>query len=265
LFSSLANLDIVYTPRFDADRFIDGERISYWNGMLGDIVGRDDVLEVDKPDDWFDDDEIACRIFKNIRGYELAAYGYRGFWKSPGGMDPVLGKATFPKLSVYGASIRGNMGQGIGTAEFGYYDSEDDHAGDDPFVRNSEFRLLLGYEQEAATDFTLTVQYYLEHMVYHAEYRRTLPAGTPEADKDRHVVTLRLTKLLFSQNLKLSLFIYYSPSDQDAYLRPNAQYKIDDHWSAEVGGNVFLGKDNHTFFGQFEKNSNVYTGLRYGF
>ncbi|MEE9165073.1 MAG: hypothetical protein V3U15_02300, partial [Nitrospinota bacterium] len=30
-FSRLANLDIIYTPRFDADRFIDGKRISFFN------------------------------------------------------------------------------------------------------------------------------------------------------------------------------------------------------------------------------------------
>lgn len=265
LFSKLGNLDIVYTPRFDADRFIDGERISYWNGMLGHLAGRDDVSKTEQPDDWFDDDELAWRLFKNVTGYELAVYGYQGFWKSPGGMDPVSGKATFPELSVYGASIRGNIGSGIGNLEIGYYDSKDDRDGDNPFVRNGEFRLLLGYEQEAAPDFTVAVQYYLEHMLDHADYRWTLPAGAPEADKDRHLVTLRLTKLQFRQNLKLSLFTFYSPSDKDAYLRPNIHYKIDDHWSAEVGGNVFVGEDDHTFFGQFEKNSNVYAGLRYGF
>ncbi|MCK5556783.1 MAG: hypothetical protein KAJ01_00280, partial [Candidatus Hydrogenedentes bacterium] len=31
LYSEPANLDVVYTPRFDADRFIDGRRVSYWN------------------------------------------------------------------------------------------------------------------------------------------------------------------------------------------------------------------------------------------
>jgi len=46
---------------------------------------------------------------------------------------------------------------------------------------------------------------------------------------------------------------------------PNVQYKIDDHWTGVVGGNLFTGKEDHTFFAQFERNSNVYLGLRYGF
>jgi hypothetical protein len=264
-FTSLANLNIVYSLRFDADRFIDGRRLSYYNNALERLAGRDAIVKADKPDDWFEDDETAVRVYRNIRGYEVAVYGYQGFWKSPAGTDPSSEKATFPGLWVYGASMRGNMFRGIGHAEFGYYDSEDDRSGDDPSVRNSELRILVGYEQEVAKELTLGVQYYLEYMMGHDDYRRTLPAGIPRGDEDRHVFTVRVIKLLMNQNLTLSLFSFYSPSDQDAYLRPKSQYKIDDHWSAEVGGNIFLGKDEHTFFGQFEKNTNVYGGVRYSF
>jgi hypothetical protein len=265
LFSKWANLDVVYTPRFDADRFVDGRRISYFNANLGRLAGRDAIVRVDKPDEWFEDDEIAIRIYRSFRGYELAVYGYDGFWKSPAGQNPLTGLATFPDLSVYGASVRGSIGRGIGNIEFALYNSEDDERGDDPLVRNGELRFLVGYEQELAKNLTMGVQYYLEYMMDHNDYRRTLPPGTPRIDEVRHVLTLRLTKLLINQNLRLSLFTFYSPSDNDAYLRPNINYKIDDHWSAEVGGNIFTGTDDHTFFGQFRKNSNVYGGVRYSF
>jgi len=264
-YSDAVNLDVVYTPRFDSDRYIDGRRISYWNGALGRRAGRDAPVRVDRPDDWFEDDEIALRLFRNLAGYELALYGYRGFWKSPGGLDPGTGKAVFPDLSVYGASVRGTVGKGIGNVECGYYESEDDRGGDDPFVRNGEFRFLAGYEHEVAQDFTVGAQYYLEHMTDYGDYRRALPPGSKKADEDRHVLTLRLTKLMMKQNLTLSLFTYYSPSDKDAYLRPKAHYKVTDNWAAEIGGNIFLGEDDHTFFGQFERSSNVYIGTRYSF
>ena len=135
-------------PRFDSDRFIDGRHISFFNNQLGQITGRDAVVKTTKPNDWFRDDEIALRLNKNIKGYELAVYGYKGFWKSPAGFDPASGKAVFPPLSVYGASIRGVIGKGIGNLEFGYYDSEDDRGGDDPLIRNSEFRFLVGYSRK---------------------------------------------------------------------------------------------------------------------
>lgn len=264
-FAGVANLNIVYSPRLDADRFIDGRRISYYQPGLGRLAGRDAVIEAEKPDDWFEDDEVALRLYRNVRGYELAAYGYHGFWKSPAGTNPSSGMATFPDLWVYGASIRGSILGGIGHAEFGYYDSEDDRSGDDPFIRNSEFRILAGYEQEVAKELTLGLQYYLEHIIDYDDYRRTLPVNIPKADEDRHVLTARLTRLLMNQNLTLSLFAFYSPSDHDAYLRPKIKYRIDDHWSAEAGGNIFVGENEHTFFGQFEKNTNLYIGVRYSF
>ncbi|MDP6625480.1 MAG: hypothetical protein QGG87_03355, partial [Nitrospinota bacterium] len=114
-------------------------------------------------------------------------------------------------------------------------------------------------------DFTVGAQYYLEHIMHYNSYLNLLPSGSPVADENRHVLTLRLTKLLFDQNLMLSLFTFYSPSDKDAYLRPKISFKIDDYWTVESGGNLFMGKEDHTFFGQFENNNNLYVGIRYGF
>jgi hypothetical protein len=265
LFTKVIDIDIVYTPRFDPDRFIEGKRISYWNNSIGRLAGRDKEVAVIKPDEWFDDSEVALRFSRNIKGYELSVYYYYGFWKSPEGLDLTTGKAIFPDLSVYGASIRGNCYNGIGNLEFAYYSSLDDQNGNNPFIKNSEFRSLIGYEQEIAHDFTLGFQYYLEYMMDYHAYVRTFPNSSIKVDKDRHVITLRLTKVLMNQNLTLSIFSYYSPSDQDAYLRPRIHYKIDDHWSVEAGGNIFFGEEEYTFFGQLENNSNLYMGLRYSF
>jgi len=265
LFSKMANLDIIYLPRFDADRFIDGRRLSYWNALRNSLAGRNFLVYTRKSDRWFGDDEIAWRLFKNIKGYELALYGYRGFWKSPAGVSPISFMATFPKLAVYGASIRGTVLRGIGNVEVGYYNSEDDRVGLDPFLQNSQLRALVGYEQDVARNFTVGMQYYLEHTMDFKNYLRSLSLDANKADEDRHVITLRLTKLLLYQNLTLSLFAYYSPSDQDAHLRPNIHYNIDDHWAVELGGNIFFGRDDYTFFAQSANNSNMYVSARYSF
>ena len=258
-------MDLVYTPRFDADRHIDGQRISFFSPISSRIVGRDDVLRADRPDRWFRDDEIAIRLYRNLGAFELAAYGYRGSWKSPAGVEPLRGTVIFPNLTVAGASVRGPLLGGIANVEVGYYRSEDDSGGSDPLVRNSELRLLAGYERELGRDLSMGVQYYLERMADHADYRRHLPAGAPRLDRDRHVLTLRVTQLLLHQNLELSFFAYWVPSDSDGYLRPRVHYKIDDQWSFEVGGNVFVGGSSRSFFGQFDRNSNIYLSIRYGF
>jgi len=265
LFSDYANLDLVYTPRFRPDEYVTGKRLSYFNPFLGRLAGEDNRLRAHVPHDWIDDDELAARLYKTVGGYELALYGYHGFWRTPGGFNPGTGRVTFPPLAVYGASARGPVGKGIGSVEIGYYDSRDDRDGDNPLVNNSEFRLLLGYEQELAKNFTGGVQYYLEWLQDYGDYRRTLMPGAHPRDEFRHVFTVRLTRLLMNQNLRLSFFAFYSPSDSDAYLRPQVRYRINDNWSADAGGNVFLGAHDHSFFGQFEHDTNAYAGLRYSF
>lgn len=262
-FSDLANLDIVYTPEFDPDRFIKGERISYWNSNLGRLAGQDVIVHTDRPNRWFRDDEIAARLYKNINNYELAFYGYRGYWKSPGGRN-MAGKAIFPDLNVYGASIRGNVGKGIGNLELGYYESADDKSGKNPLVNNSELRYLVGYTQEIGKDFTAGVQYYIEQMLDYSRYKANLPGG-PARDRNRHLTTIRLTKLLMNQNLRCSLFTYYSPTDKDVYMRPNINYKATDNLTVEAGANIFFGDYPNTFFGQFQNNTNLYTAIRYSF
>ncbi len=264
IFGEAANLDVVYTPQFDSDRFISGERISYWNSTLGRLAGEDAIQHVDKPDRWFRDDEIAARLYKNINNYEYAVYAYRGYWKSPGGVSADGTRAAFPDLNVYGASVRGAFAKGIGNIEFGYYESVDDQSGNDPKVDNSQLRFLAGYTQEIGKDFTGSVQYYVEHMTDYDEHKSSSPVGL-DKDRDRHLVTFRLTKLLMNQNLRLSLFTYYSWSDKDVYMRPNLNYKLTDNLAWGAGANVFFGDYPSTFFGQFQNNTNIYTAVRHSF
>lgn len=259
------NIDAVYTPRFDNDRFIDGRRISYFNNNVGRVVGRNVPVLTDQRNKWFDDDELALRFYRNVGGFEMALYAYLGYWKSPEGFNASTGLFTFPELNVYGASARGPLFSGIGNIEIGYYDSRDDEDGDNPLIRNSELRILIGYERELLPELTGSVQYYLERMIDHDAFLRTFPPNSPRKDENRHVFTLRLTKMMMNQNLTLSLFNFYSPSDEDGYVRPKINYKFTDAWQGEIGGNIFYGSEKHTFFGQFDDNSNIYVALRYGF
>ena len=262
-FTGPVNVDVVYTPQFDSDRYIIGEYISYWNEKLERRAGQDAIVTADKPDRWFQDDEIAIRIYKNINNYELALYGYHGFWKRPGGQTH-SGVAVFPDLNVYGFSARGQIGPGIGNVECAYYQSVDDESGSNPLVNNSEMRYLAGYTQDLARNFNASLQYYIEYMLDYSDYKASLSSG-PARDRNRHVITLQLTKFLMNQKLELSLSSYYSPSDEDAYLRPNIHYKYTDKLTLETGANIFSGEESHTFFGQFENNTNIYAAVRYSF
>lgn len=154
---------------------------------------------------------------------------------------------------------------GIFNLETGYYDSRADRNGNNPQQPNSEMRYLLGYEREVAKELTAGGQFYLEQLLDYDNYRSTLQGGQRVRDEYRQVVTVRLTKLLMQQTLTLSLFGYWSPTDEDFYLRPNLKYKLTDNWLLTAGGNLFGGAESHTFFAQLEDNSNLYAGLRYSF
>jgi hypothetical protein len=258
-YSDLLSVDLVYSPRFNSDQYLDPRRLSFL-GSPGDKN-----LRVALPDKPFADDEWTLRAYRQIGSWEIALYGYDGFWKSPEGFD--LGQQTylFPGLAVYGASIRGPAAGGIFNAEYGYYDSKNAGLKGKQYAPPSEQRLLLGYQHELARELNLGLQYYLVHIEDYSAYRNARLPGSMSRDRNRHVITARLTKLMMNQDLRLSLFAFVSPSDEDAFVRPELHYKFDDRRSMELGANVFVGDQNTTFFGQLESNSNIYAAFRHNF
>ena len=259
LFSDLAGLDLVYTPVFDPDRYITGEYISHWDGTR--ISGQSGICAASRPNQWFRDHELALRLHKSIESWELALYGYHGFWKTPSGSD-ASGTPVYPRLNVYGASIRGPVGSGIGNLEIAWYDSRQDRAGTDPLTDNSQLRYLAGYARDLGGDLTASLQYYMEQIMDYDGYEAGL-AGTQAKDEFRHVLTLQVTQLLLGQTLNLTLSGYICPSDGDAYIKPCGILRYTDRLTFEAGANLFLGEESHTFFGQFEDNTNVYAAVRY--
>lgn len=264
IFTEFVNVDLVYTPRFDADRFIDGSRLSYFNPIAGDVVGRNFVLDPIKPDSWFSDDEYAARAYRQVGAFEVAAYGYVGFFKGPSGITP-SGDFIFPELAVYGASLRGPFQSGILTAEFGRYLSRDDPEGINPLLPNGDTRFLFGYEKEIANELTASLQYYAQVRSEQGAFVENLPAGAASLDRIRHLVTLRLTKRVLNQNLTLGVFNFWSPNEHDGHLRLRASYKLNDEWLVEGGGNIFYGPREDIFFSQLKDNTNLFFAARRSF
>jgi hypothetical protein len=222
------------------------------------------------PDTGLDNPELALRMYRRIGGFDASAYGYRGYWRSPGQAPddydvPTQVTHFFPRLSVYGISAQGQAMGGILSLEGGYYDSRDDNAGVNPAIANSEVRFLLGYQRQLSEDFTIGVQYYAEVMMDFDAYERTLPIVSTPRNKYRDIVTLRLTRLLRHQSWTLSLFTFYSLAEQDYLLQLQVAYRVSDSFSTTFGANLFGGEKRTTFFGQFDRNDNLYLTLRYDF
>lgn len=261
VFNRLFNMDLVWSPEFDSDRYVSGEYLSYFNSLTGQIAGKNAMPPVEKPTDW----EWAIRLYRSFKGVELAGYGYKGYWKNPVGYSIKHQELFFPRLVVVGGSARSDFSGGIVSSEWGWYQSLDDRKGVDPLVPNSQFRGLVAYERELAPQLTGSVQYYVERMADYSKYRASLMNGQVTKDKTRQLITLRLTRQTHQQAMTWSLFTFYSPTDQDFYLRPQWTYNVSDRWRWAVGANVFGGQQESTFFGQFEENSSVYASIRYSY
>ncbi|GAB4116846.1 MAG: hypothetical protein Tsb0027_08760 [Wenzhouxiangellaceae bacterium] len=266
------NVDLVYTPRFDPDRFVDNSRLSLFDPRSNSVIGSSTVFEPVLPDRWFRDDEWSMRAHRVLGAWEFASYGYRGYWKSPNGfrlaadhdMSASL-QVVFPRLHAWGASLRGPIFNGIVSMETSRYDSRDDPTGSDPLLPNDQWRFLLGYEQELVADLTLGLQYYQERTLDYDALLASLPDGIAAPDLRRHLLTGRINLLTHNQNVNWTLFLFASPSDEDLYLRASWQWQMTDRWQTGIGFNVFAGRQRNSFFGQFTDNTNVHASLRYGF
>jgi len=261
-FSNAVNVDFVWTPVFEPDIYLTGERFSFFSPLAGENVAPDPPLSAVEPDKSFSNGEFALRLFRTIEGREYAAYAYHGFFKQPTALTPSL-EPTFAPMSSIGASLRQPLGPGLFNLEMSYYLSRDDRDGTDPLLPNSQFRFLAGYEWEAKPNFTVGLQYYLEATTDHDELIENSPFPQYEPDEYRHLLTNRLTYRAGRDKHTWSLFTFYSPSDNDLYLRPVYTYRHNDRWSVSGGANLFGGNDQHTFFGQFEDASAAYLRVRF--
>jgi len=263
--SDVLNAELLAIPRFEPDTLPTSKRF-FLHDDFPSVTNREENF----PDTTLANTEIGLRLYRRIGGFDVSAHAYRGRWRAPGQRADNPNNATrvtsiYPPLSVYGLSAQGQALGGVLSLEGGYYDSRDDRDGDDPAVPNSQGRLLAGYQKQLWKDFTLGAQYYAEIMSDFGAYKRSLPAGFSRKERYRDIVTLRLTQLLKHQTWKLSLFVFYSPAENDYLLQPQVTYKVSDSLSVAFGGNVFGGEKRTTFFGQFDQDDNAYLNLRYDF
>lgn len=269
------NFTLVWTPEFTPDNYVTGERFSFYSPQLQQIVAPNEAFPAKK----MNKSQWAARLNTNVNNIELSLYGYQGFWPTPTGSESVTESQTsynqsmnnqavqsqvyFPKLNTWGVSALTSYLGGLVNIEYANYNSIEDRHGNNNNIANGQHRFLIGYEREIAKNLTASVQYYLERTKnYQALLENSL---TPEqlVDENRQLITLRFTYRTQQQTLTYSLFSFYSPTDNDAYLKPSINYQYNDQWLFSTGANVFIGKDDYSFFGQHQDNTNAWLSIRF--
>ena len=263
-----AALDLALIPFFTPNAAITGDGLSFFDSLLGRVVGEESERLLTEPSFQPDQTEVAARISRNLSSYEVAGYAFLGFFKQAVGTKNQDARELFyPELAVYGASLRGpapGVG-GIAYGEIGYYDSLEDRSGKNRLIENALMKYLAGYERDFPNDLRLGVQYFVEQMLDFGDFTASFQPGDVPRDEVRQLLTLRVTRLFWLQTLEASCFALYSPTDDDAHLRPRLTWQASDRWKVVVGANLFFGTHDWTEFGQLEENDNLYVRARYSF
>ncbi len=265
LYTDLASAEFIVIPHFTPDNLPSVGRFFFFD-PYPNIMNR----EVEKPKTVFGNMEYALRIYRSLAGADLSAYAYKGFYRDPAMradnfISPTTISHFYPELAVYGGSLQKSALGGVVSAEYGYYDSMDDRNGKNPGIENSQSKFLIGYQKAFQNDLTIGLQYYGELMSQYKEYKANLPPAFFRKKQLHQYITLRVTKFLKYQTIKLSLFTFYSPDEEDFFITPEASINVTDNMLLALGVNIFAGVKDNTTFGQQHKNSNLYVVARYSF
>jgi hypothetical protein len=256
------------SPYYTMDNLPAGERLSIYNPFMQSAVGADLAPAIQTRPKTLANAEWFLRISGLWGNSEWALYGYRGYFPQPLGVTMEGGNPVLyaPRLASGGASLRGSLAGYLVNVEAAYYYSEQDKDGTDPLLPNSAVKILAGAEKSLGNELTGSVQWFGDWMQDYDTYATQVEGtGMIPSDELRHTVTLRLTKFLRYQTVKLSFFGYWGISDEDVYLRPDMEYSFSDALKITVGANWLDGNRPYTMFGQFRDNSNVYSRVRYSF
>ncbi len=257
--------EFLVSPNYTMDNLPSGERFSMFNPFLNRTVGSADAPSIIEPKRTLGNAELFARVSGYLGSAEWALYGYRGFYRQP--LGATADSSLFaPRMSSVGASLRSSVRGVLLNAEGALYNSEDDSRGTNPALPNTTIRGLIGAEKSLGSDLSVSAQWIGDLITDYTSFAAPFIANGVEAPNElSHTVTLRLSKLLWYQTLRLSLFGFWGISDEDYYLRPSMEYTFSDNVKIVVGANWLGGDSPNTLFGQFRDNSNLYVRLRRSF
>ena len=238
------SVDLAWTPRFTPDRYIDGQRLGFFDARSGERVGGRDLIEAIDPRG----SEWGLRLHRRHEGVEYALYAYRGFDKQPLGAD-AQGRPSHLRRDSAGFSLRGPVLGGIASFETGREWSGADLSEVTARVPHKS-AAMAAFEKEWRPKLTIGLQLY-------AERHDSEPGNaSPLNGESRRLVSLRITRQALRDRLNLSAIVFHSPDQHDRWLRLTASHRLSDQWLLGASANAFGGPVQR-FFGQLEEDSNA--------
>lgn len=269
--------DLVYTPKFAPDTTPTGCHLTTYSANTGAIITQPssscpmENFASDRVTNADNDGELATSIKFQVAGQDISFYGYRGFYKNPKNMQGTPGSlnAYFPRLNVYGLSSEGQIGAGILSFEYGYYDNREDTP-TSLMLENDLHKYLVGYKVDLTGKLTVGAQVYGEYMTDYNQYE-ALYVGAHSGSKmgikkeNQLTYTLRIIYKMQQETLFFNLFTYIRPDDHDSFTKIDITKRLDNNFSVVAGASIFTGKDGYEGreFGSQRNSDLVYVRFKY--
>jgi hypothetical protein len=178
------------------------------------------------------------------------------------------------RIRVIGADAATTVGRYGLRGELAYTFTED-RQGNNPFVKNPFFFMVIGGDRTFFEYLNINVQYILRIVTGHQSpleipdpLQRVVATQqavvTNQLDRWHHAVSLRMSHKWLNESLEGEVVGVLSFTRFGYVILPKVSYAFTDRWKGIIGVD-FFGGGRHAFFGNLRDNSTVYAELRWSF
>lgn len=207
--------------------------------------------------------EVGGRLRFFLENLDFSLTALRTFNKSPitvAGFDPVAKsaviKGVYEPMNVVGGDVSIPAGELVIRGEVAAYFGEPIALKNSmDYWHRSSFNALIGIDWYAGDNWTIMAQYM--HKVI-MDYQSVL--GT---EQNTSMITARISKELLNNTLKLSVYGMFDVDNVGFYVRPAADYLLNDQITISLGGD-WLGGRRGTFK-TYRKNTQMWVKGKYFF
>ena len=225
------------------------------NGMQMDLSGT--------PEKHIKNSEVGTRLRFFLENLDFSLTALRTFNKSPvtiASFDPesksVVIKGIYKPMYVLGGAFSIPVGEFVVRGEMAGYFGEPIALNDSRRYRlRKTFNALFGLDWYAGDNWTFMVQYMHKIIM---DYRKELGM-----DQNTSMITARISKEILNNTLKLSVYGMYDVDNVSFYIRPAADYLLNDQITLSLGADILGGRRGT--FKTYEDNTQIWVKGKFFF
>ena len=242
-------LEIVYLPVFTPDTLPwDGAWVSREIQTVQetmDSIGSLSLAEEQTAD--LSHSSFAFRFTRRRGIFDLGGIYYIGYYRQPTitiDSDAVtLNYDRVNMIGLHGTAVTGGTSL---RGEAGWYVTED-YQGDDPDVRNSEFRWVAGFEYNPrASDFTIGIQE-AGSMIMNSDAIESSQDVQADSSTTENELTISLRTILINPTMEPELSVSVNLEDLDYRIKPSLTTRFLDQLEFSLAASIFGGSSDGSY------------------